>query len=235
MEEVGNSLFDGNYEAALRQAFFDVIRSHPKQAFETVVYFKPKRMIKVIFITTGYRWWDAARSTSLFIILQIAVFIAFISVRPVAAPLEVVRRQFCILALLIVPALAPQLLTFTAAPTAIDMLTYTLSGCAIVFWLVVSCAIQLMRRWPSNTRLRTLQRFKLKLSSGPSASYQHSVARHFEYCEILEERLNKQQHEIPCIGRHRIERAINSRAIATKTIDARKILEHADRRQPVQK
>jgi hypothetical protein len=150
MEEVGNELFDGNYEAALRQAFFDVIRSYPKQAFETFLYFKPKYIIKVIFNTLRPQSWGAAHAIELLTVLQIAVFVVFIGVGPAVAPSKVAARQLGVLALLIVPALAPQLLTFTAAPTAIDMLTYTLSGCAIVFWLVVSCAIQLMRRWPSN-------------------------------------------------------------------------------------
>jgi hypothetical protein len=138
--DVGGELYDGNYDAALRQAVFDVIRLHPWQAFKTFFYYKPKFLLGVITDTLRPDWSNLGHPIALLAILQMIVCGAFIIARPASAPAKAGLCQVSILALFIIPALGPQLLAWPSAHTSVDLFVYVLCGGILLFWLPVSVA-----------------------------------------------------------------------------------------------
>jgi hypothetical protein len=140
--DVGGELYDGNYDAAMRQAVFDVIRSNPWQAFKTFFYYKPKILLGVITDTLRPDWSTLGHPIALLAILQMIVCGAFIIARPSSAPVKAGLCQASILALFLIPALGPPLLAWPSAPTSVDLFVYVLCGGILLFWLPVSVAFR---------------------------------------------------------------------------------------------
>jgi hypothetical protein len=146
LNDVANELYDGAYEAAMRSSFVHVVRTYPREAFDTFVYYKPKALVQVTIDTLQPDWSVAGRPIALLALLQMALCVAFIIARPPPAPLNIAARQAGILVMFMVPALAPQLLAWPAPHTSVDVFAYVLCGCIIFFWLLVSYAFRLVAR-----------------------------------------------------------------------------------------
>jgi hypothetical protein len=136
-------VYDSEYEAALRGAFFDVIRANPREAFETFFYYKPRNTLLQTAATLRPYFSDATRSIGPLVALQILLVIAFIVARPPPAPLRDAGCRAVVLCLFLIPALLPQWIAWTSMTVSADLFAYLLCGCIIALWLGVSIMVRL--------------------------------------------------------------------------------------------
>lgn len=140
--ELNAKLYDPDYEAVLRDAFFEVLRAYPRQTLVAFLYYKPGLTLYIIGRMLRPEWASPPFVMAL-AGLQIALLICFIGARPPPDPLRDAGRRAGVLALFLVPSLIPQWIAWTMPWTAVDVLVYVLCGGIIAFWLVVACGFQL--------------------------------------------------------------------------------------------
>jgi hypothetical protein len=136
-------VYDSDYEAALRGAFFDVIRAYPREALETFFYYKPRNTLQQSAAALRPYLSDATRSIGSLVALQLLLVIAFIGTRPPAAPLRDAGCRAAVLCLFLIPALVPQWIAWTSMTVSADLFAYLLCGCIIALWLGVSMMARL--------------------------------------------------------------------------------------------
>lgn len=121
-EVAGAKIFDGDYERALRGIVFDIVRSYPRQAFETFFYWKP--LVTLRSLKRGlWMHWPGDEIVGL-ALAQAVFLIAFVVARPPLRPLRDAIGFAGILCLLLAFGLIPQLIAHTHFSTEADLLVY---------------------------------------------------------------------------------------------------------------
>ncbi len=143
-EVAGPKLYDSDYDRGLRAVFFDTLRSYPRQAFETFVYYKPKRILEQTALMTSPDRFHATLRVGGLVILQILLVVVFIGGQFSLTPVRDAIRRTSVLLLFAVPALIPQLLAWTLPPTGIDLFAYVWSSSIIICWMIVGYTFRLI-------------------------------------------------------------------------------------------
>jgi len=122
--EVNAEIYDADYESALRQAFFDTLKTHPREVFETFAFYKPR-----VVVTQIGRVLEAALRYLLlpFVILQGAIWAMVL-----ATQLMTLRRFAAqsagVLVICALGALGPPTLAWSNAAASLDLMAYVVIG-----------------------------------------------------------------------------------------------------------
>jgi hypothetical protein len=142
-DEVAAEIYDGAYEKVLRDAFFDVLWSNPREAFYTLFVIKPEITWNVTLATLRPLWSDETRLVLPWVILQVILYLAFVITRPSARPLQAAGAQASVLLIFLLSALGPQLVAGSNPATEWDIFIYILCGGAIGISFLASSAVYL--------------------------------------------------------------------------------------------
>jgi hypothetical protein len=134
-------IYGPDYERAMREAYFDVIRKYPRRVLETFLYYKPLLAWDTMRGELPNLSLSEARTILPMAIMQIVLVIAFIVTRPPAAPLRDVALRIGVLLPFLIGVIVPLLIAWAAPQTVVDLLAYILCACILALWLVVSLAL----------------------------------------------------------------------------------------------
>ena len=142
VSELGQEIYNKQYETVLRGAFFHIISSYPLESLKTFVYYKPKMLGEQMLTALQPVLSDRMLSLVPLAAGQLLVLILFISVTPVQISLRDVGLRESIPFLFLLPALGPQLWAWTLPSTALDVTVFLLCGGILGFSLVIPYALQ---------------------------------------------------------------------------------------------
>lgn len=143
-EVAGPKLYDSDYEHGLRAVFFDTLLSYPREALETFLYYKPKRIFEQTALMMSPDRFHAILRVGGLVILQILLVVVFIGGQFSLTPVRDAIRRISVLSFFVVPALIPQLLAWTLPATGIDIFAYMWSFSIILCWMIVAYAFRLI-------------------------------------------------------------------------------------------
>ena len=138
-------IYDREYEGAMREAFFDIARSYPRQVLETFFYYKPLNLLDTV---AGSLALDFNRQPFLMAIVflaQVAVTIIFVVSAMSVARERQAQPLVRILALFFLWSLLPQFVAWSSPHTSADLSLYVFMSIG----LILVAASEAIRR---NTR-----------------------------------------------------------------------------------
>lgn len=146
--EVLQGTYGGEYEKALRNAYFYVVAHYPQQAFELYFFIKPRMIKDTLTQAWNYLFQisQAPVTRSLFVILlaQLAVFISFIISTALIAH-TVVDRRMIIFPIFFLLSLAPRLVAWSSWQTGADMIFLMYSCLVLAALLPVQLLMMVVR------------------------------------------------------------------------------------------
>ena len=139
--EVIDGDYGSEYERALRQAFFDVVRSYPKQVFEVFFYKKSSLWMQTLGESFQLQF-SAAPKTVLGIVgIQFLIFISFIAASA-RRGMSVVNRDVLIIFVFFVLSLVPLYVAWSNLSTSVDTIFFMYCSVAIVIAFLVQAATE---------------------------------------------------------------------------------------------
>jgi hypothetical protein len=129
LDEMAAGLYNKEYEAALREAYFYVVTHYPRQTFELYVFSKSKYLGIVMAGTLKSFLAPAPRPLRLIVMAQGLLFIAF-AVASAVVSRRVADHRLAIFPVFLVASLAPLYVAWAAMFTAAD--TICLFFCCLV-------------------------------------------------------------------------------------------------------
>jgi hypothetical protein len=139
-------VYGSEYEAALRAAVWQVVRTYPKEAFETFFYYKPKQVLDTIGKMLQPQWSAAPPSIMIALMLQFAIVIASFMAWPIHGSLIDIAYGARFLALFLLFNLIPFFIAWASESTAIDFIVYLLCACILGFLSVLAAAARTLVR-----------------------------------------------------------------------------------------
>jgi 4-amino-4-deoxy-L-arabinose transferase-like glycosyltransferase len=139
-DQVLQKVYGREYEAAMRSAILDVVRTYPKEAFETFFYFKPKAGIDTTFRMLSLQYSIDQPLIRSLVILQFAIIVTCVIAWSVHASLICLAYGACLLSMFLLFSLVPQFLAWSLESTALDLVAYIICGGIIGFWSLFAVA-----------------------------------------------------------------------------------------------
>jgi hypothetical protein len=137
-------VFGPAYEATLRGALFNVIRSYPRQAFELYFYYKPRMVWQTLQRAVDIEWRAFSATILGLVALQIVLFFAFTTRGALAGRPEATWR-LGVIPILFVLSLPSQFLAWSSLHTGIDVVFYMYCLTAAVLALAIQAAAARVR------------------------------------------------------------------------------------------
>jgi hypothetical protein len=134
LDEMAAGLYNNEYEAALRQAYFYVVTHYPRQVFELYVFVKSRYLETVLETAVKSFFAPAPKSLRAVVAMQGLLFIAFI-LALAGVYRSVVDRRMIIFPALLVASLPPLYVAWATLWTAAD--TICLFFCCLVLAVVL--------------------------------------------------------------------------------------------------
>jgi hypothetical protein len=149
-KEIDTHLYDGVYEKGLRSAFFNVVRSYPRQVFELYAYYKSAMIVETLRNSVHF---DLSAQTALILalaVLQCGVFVVFVVSGAYRGASEITPKAAGIVLALFVFSLLPLYFAWGSLHTSIDTIFFMYAGVAIVFGGLVQATIEQIFRIPKS-------------------------------------------------------------------------------------
>jgi hypothetical protein len=127
-------VFGPAYEATLRRALFNVIRSYPRQAFELYFYYKPLFIWHTLERGFDIEWRAFSAPVLALVALQIVLFLGFI-VRGALARRPEATWRLAVVPILFVLSLPSQFIAWSSVHTGVEVIfyMYCLMAAALAF------------------------------------------------------------------------------------------------------
>jgi hypothetical protein len=148
--EIQEQYLGGRYEAAMREAFFDITRLYPARVAETFLYYKPKMTLSVV--GEGMRI-DLALQPALMLCLllaQTATLVGFTWFSPLLG--IGARRLGKVTTLFLIFSLLPDFVAWPMAHTSADFLLYLFFGLGLLLGTTLAFALATAFTGPSAGR-----------------------------------------------------------------------------------
>jgi hypothetical protein len=137
---VGSNLIYGReYDAALREAFFDILLMYPRETLKTFYYYKPKLILSSLAELAHFRLQGVSLALIVLLIASFTYLIAFAILSPLAATNAYVIAGAT--ALFAAFSTVPYIAVWALPHTSGDLLFF----CLFVLGLVLTSAIELVR------------------------------------------------------------------------------------------
>jgi hypothetical protein len=134
--ELVEKVYGPEYQALMRSALFDVIRSYPRQAFELYFYYKPLLIWQTVKRGLDIEWRAASAPLLALVALQMLLFVGFILHGALAARPEAPWR-LAVIPILFVLSLPSQFIAWSSLPTGVEVVFYMYCLMAAAVALVV--------------------------------------------------------------------------------------------------
>ena len=133
------------YEATLRNALFNVIRSYPRQAFELYFYYKPLLLWQTLRRAVDFEWRAFSASVLGLVALQIALFLGFTINGALAGKPEATWR-LGVIPILFVLSLPSQFIAWSTLHTGVEVVFYMYCLIAAAVALAVQAMVGTIAR-----------------------------------------------------------------------------------------
>jgi hypothetical protein len=130
--ELAAHIYDGDYEGAMREAFFDIARSYPREVLETFFYYKPMRLLNTMTASLDLYFGGQAVSMVVVLLAQMAMTITFIVLGTTGASEGQPRLLGRMLALFFSWSLLPPFVAWSSPHTSADLILYVFVGIGLV-------------------------------------------------------------------------------------------------------
>ncbi len=143
--ELNAHIYDREYEGAMREAFFDIARSYPRQVLETFFYYKPLKLLDTVAGSLALDFNRQPFLMAMVFLAQVVVTVIFIVSGMSGAPERQAQPLVRMLALFFLWSLLPQFVAWSSPHTSADLSLYVF----ISIGLMLAAASERIRR---NTR-----------------------------------------------------------------------------------
>jgi len=145
-DEINDGVYDGPYETAMKEAFFEIARLYPVQVLETFIYYKPMAFLSTMSQLVDIDIVGISLTSISLLVLQVLNFIAFAVCG--TAVLSESRVAFLArpMVLLSVCALLPIIVAWSNPFTSADPLFYFFAGLGLALGVAIESIHRLIRR-----------------------------------------------------------------------------------------
>ena len=130
--ELIGHIYDREYEAAMRETFFGIASSYPKQVLETFFYYKPSWLLKTMIASLDLYFNRQGLWMVIAFLAQMAVTIIFVVSGTSGAPEREPRPLGRMLALFFAWSLLPQFIAWSSPHTSTDLSLYVFMSIGLI-------------------------------------------------------------------------------------------------------
>jgi hypothetical protein len=147
-KEIGDGLYGGEYEAAMRQAFLRVVVSYPQKALELFVYIKSFLVLRTLREAFQLQLEAVPKAIPAIVGIELLIFISVIAAS-VRRGIDVVSRQVSIVFVFFILSLLPLYVAWAVLWTSVDAIFFMYCSIAIVVAFLIQSVAKFI--WGDHT------------------------------------------------------------------------------------